>query len=102
MTPQIALDLSLDGITVLSRVPDGDGDGAPGTWWREGVVRLDGPDLPQALARLRDRAVDRAGPDFTSILILPDSQLLYTSLERDDRRPRDTIRALLRGRTPYE
>ncbi|MEM8848861.1 MAG: hypothetical protein AAGE03_02385 [Pseudomonadota bacterium] len=100
MTPQIALDLSLDGIAVLSRVPEDHPQA--GKWWREGTVRLDAPDLPGALARLREKAEARAGADFTSILILPDSQLLYTSLERDDRRPKETIRSLLRGRTPYE
>ncbi|MGB3553875.1 MAG: hypothetical protein WBA25_04455, partial [Jannaschia sp.] len=94
MTPRIALDLSLDGIAVLSRAPDG-------KWWREGTVRLDAEDMPDGLARLRNRAAARVGPDFTSVLILPDSQLLYTSLERDDRRPEETIRTLLKGRTPY-
>ncbi|WP_281823772.1 hypothetical protein [Jannaschia rubra] len=99
MTPQIALDLSLDGIIVLSRAPDGPDHGK---WWREGMVRLDAPDLPDALARLRDRCVARVGEDFASILVLPDSQLMFTSLERDDRDPKVTIRSLLRGRTPYD
>jgi hypothetical protein len=100
MIPRIALDLSLDGLTVLSRAPD-DGPDA-GRWWREGVVRLDSADLSGAMERLRTRVLARAGEDFTSILILPDSQILYTSLERDDRREEETIRALLKGRTPYE
>ncbi|SDZ22241.1 hypothetical protein SAMN05444004_10817 [Jannaschia faecimaris] len=95
MTPQIALDLSLDGIAVLSRA-----DG--GVWWREGVVRLDAPDMAEGLTRLRARCAARVGEDFTSILIIPESQLLFTSLERDDRDPKVTIRSLLRGRTPYE
>lgn len=95
MTPQIALDLSLDGIAVLSRAEGG-------VWWREGVVRLDDPDMAGALTRLRNRCAARVGEDFTSILIIPDSQILFTSLERDDRDPKVTIRTLLRGRTPYE
>lgn len=95
MTPRIALDLSLDGIAVLSRAPGGDG------WWREGTVRLDEADMPERLSRLRDLAEARVGPDFTTILILPDSQLLFTSLECDDRQPEVTIRDLLKGRTPY-
>ncbi|MFO6464030.1 hypothetical protein ACK8OR_06535 [Jannaschia sp. KMU-145] len=94
MTPQIALHLSLDGIAVLSRAHEGG-------WWREGVVRLDAEDMAEGLSRLRDRAAARVGEGFTSVLILPDSQLLYTSLERDDRKPDETIRALLKGRTPY-
>lgn len=94
MTPQIALDLSLDGIAVLSRAEGG-------VWWREGVVRLDADDMAEGLTKLRARAAARAGDDFTSILIIPDSQLLFTSLERDDRDPKVTIRSLLRGRTPY-
>ncbi|WP_298434243.1 hypothetical protein [uncultured Jannaschia sp.] len=94
MTPEIALHLSLDGIAVLSRAPEGG-------WWREGVVRLDAEDMAEGLTRLRDRAAARVGEGFTSVLILPDSQLLYTSLERDDRKPDETIRAFLKGRTPY-
>ena len=94
-TPQVALDLSQDGITLLSRAPDGAG------WWREGGVRLDDPALPDALARLRDKAERRHGPDFASILLMPESQLLLTVLERDDRPPQATIRAALEGRTPY-
>ncbi len=94
MTPQIALDLSPDGVAVLSRATDG-------VWWREGVVRLDALDMAEALARLRERCVARAGEDFTSILIIPDGQMLFTSLERDDRDPKVTVRALLEGRTPY-
>ena len=94
MTPQIALDLSLDGIAVLSRA---DGN----VWWREGTVRLDAPDMSERLTKLRARAAARVGEDFTSILIIPESQLLFTSLERDDRDPKVTIRSLLRGRTPY-
>ncbi|MCK0167488.1 hypothetical protein MWU52_08010 [Jannaschia sp. S6380] len=95
MTPQIALDLSLEGISVLSRT-------GTGQWQREGVVRLDSEDMSDALFRLRDRCAEKFGEDFTSILILPDSQILFTSLERDDRDPKTTIRALLKGRTPYE
>ncbi|CTQ48731.1 hypothetical protein [Jannaschia donghaensis] len=95
MTPQIALDLSLDGIAVLSRAGDG-------IWWREGIVRLDAADMADGLTRLRARCAARVGEDFTTILIIPDSQLLFTSLERDDRDPKVTIRTLLRGRTPYD
>ena len=69
MTPQIALDLSLDGIVLLSRAPEGG-------WSREGVVRLDAPDMDAQMKRLQARAAARAGADFLSILILPDSQLL--------------------------
>ncbi|SEL56712.1 hypothetical protein [Jannaschia helgolandensis] len=95
MTPLIALDLSLDGIAILSRSEGG-------VWWREGIVRLDVPDMGDALTRMRRRCAARVGENFTSVLIIPDSQLLFTSLERDDRDPKVTIRALLRGRTPYE
>ena len=99
MRPQIALDLNLDSIAVLSRAP-ADGPDA-GRWWREGSVRLDAPDLAASIARLRARAEARAGQDFTSVLIIPDSQVLYTTIERDDRDAATTIRAALRGRTPY-
>lgn len=98
MTPQIALDLSLDGIAVLSRAPDGPDRGK---WHRQGIVRLDAPDMAEGLRRLRRRCVEIAGEDFTSILVIPDTQLLFTSLERDDRDPKVTIRSQLAGRTPY-
>ncbi|SFI59230.1 hypothetical protein [Jannaschia pohangensis] len=99
MTPLVALDLSLDGISVLTRAPEGPDHGK---WYREGVVRLDAPDMAETLGRLRDKCAERVGGDFTSILIIPDSQILFTSLERDDRKPEETIRSLLRGRTPYD
>ncbi len=98
MTPMIALDLSLDGIVVMSRAPDGPDRGK---WWREGVVRLDAEDMSGELRRMRALCAARVGEDFTSILVIPDSQLLFTSLERDDRGAKTTIRALLKGRTPY-
>ncbi|MEL6585944.1 MAG: hypothetical protein AAFY65_03095 [Pseudomonadota bacterium] len=99
MTPRIALDLAIDGVTVLTRVPDDHPDA--GKWWLEGRVALDQPNMQASLEKLREKAETRIGPDQTTLLILPDSQLLYTSLERDDRRPEETIRALLKGRTPY-
>ena len=98
MTAQIALDLSHDGIAALSRAPEGPDAGA---WYREGLVRLDAPDMADALRRLRARCGEIAGEGFTSILLIPDSQILYTSLERDDRDPKVTIRSQLAGRTPY-
>ncbi|WP_299645975.1 hypothetical protein [uncultured Jannaschia sp.] len=94
MTPRIALDLSLDHIAILTRSEDG-------TWLREGIVPLEVDDMSDRLARMRARAFARVGEGATSILILPDSQILYTSLERDDRDPRATIRTHLKGRTPY-
>ncbi len=99
MTPQIALDLSLDGIAVLSRAP---ADGPDrGRWYREGVVRLDAPDMAQRLRVLRDRCAERHGDDLVSILVIPQTQILFTSVERDDRDARTTIRSQLDGRTPY-
>ena len=100
MRPTIALDLSLDGIALLSRAPDAEG-GADGLWWRETTVDLETADLGAAMADLRARAVAIAGPDFVSMLVIPDSQLLYTSLDRDDRDPKVTIAHHLRDRTPY-
>ena len=95
MTPRIALDLNHDQIVVLTR-------GEDGTWLREGIVPLEVDDLADRLEQVRLRAIARVGADATSILIVPDSQILYTSLERDDRDPRVTIRTFLKGRTPYD
>ncbi|KIT17464.1 hypothetical protein [Jannaschia aquimarina] len=95
MTPRLALELSVDGIALLSRAPDG-------TWWREGAVTLDDPAFTTAVQKLRDRGLARVGADACSYLILPDSQLLFTTLERDDRKAEVTIRQNLTGRTPYD
>ncbi|WP_308916452.1 hypothetical protein [Jannaschia sp. LMIT008] len=94
MTPRLALDLSSDGIAVLLRAPD---DG----WWRVGTVRLDDPKFDATLERLRDIAVGRADGTADAYVVLPDDQLLFTTLDRDDRKPDDTIRQHLQGRTPY-
>ncbi|UWQ22656.1 hypothetical protein [Jannaschia sp. W003] len=97
MKPLLALDLSLDSVALLSRPPEAEG----GAWWREGVVRLDDPDFGDALARLRARGERRVGADAPCYVVLPDSQLLFSTYDRDDRRPEVTIRQALQGRTPY-
>lgn len=89
MTPNFALDLSEDGICLLCKTAEG--------WVKEGVVSFETDDIADGLAKLRKRAEDLRGPDFTTKLILPPSQLLYTVISAEE----DVAQALA-DRTPYE
>ena len=90
MTPNFALDLSEDGIELLHRAPDGAG------WYREGRVEFASDDIAEGLAKLRARALELEGEGFSTKLILPSSQLLFTSV------PAGTdVAATLEERTPY-
>jgi hypothetical protein len=95
MIPQVAVDFSADSMAVLTRRPDGEG------WWREGSVRFDDPEFDRRATELRARAEARVGPDYGTLLVLPEEQLLFTSFDCDDRSPEQTIRAALRGRTSF-
>jgi hypothetical protein len=96
MIPQVALDLRDDRLTVLTRREDGEG------WWHEGSVAFSDAAMRDETAELARRAAERVGDGFASLVILPEDQILYASFERDDRPAEETIRASLRGRTPYE
>ena len=76
MTPNFALDLSEDGITLLHRAPNGAG------WFREGRVDFAKGNIAEGLAKLRARAVELEGEGFQTKLILPRSQLLFTRVEK--------------------
>ncbi len=90
MTPNFALDLSEDGIELLHRSPDGAG------WYREGRVDFSSDDIANGLATLRERALELEGEGFQTKLILPSSQLLYTSVPIGA-----DVAATLEERTPY-
>ena len=97
MAPNFALFLSPEGIALAHRQPGGH-------WAVLGDTALDVPDLGASLLVLRKLAEQRAGKDFETLLILPDDQVLYTSLtapgpDEDDRL--EQIRAGLDGLTPY-
>jgi hypothetical protein len=97
MAPEFALFLSPDGIALAHRQP-------AGHWAVLADTALDVPDLPAALAAMRQRGEDRAGPGFATLVILPDDQILFTSLtapgpDQEDRL--EQIHAGLDGLTPY-
>ena len=90
MTPNFALDLSEDGIVLLHRAPGGGG------WFREGKVDFASDDIAEGLAKLRAKAIELEGEDFSTKMILPSSQLLFTSVSSGTDIPQ-----ALSERTPY-
>ncbi len=97
MTVNIALFLSADGIALAHRQ-------AAGHWAMIGETPLSVPDLAAALSTLKDEAVARVGDDFKVLLVLPDDQMLYTSLTAPTGDPELTafrIEEGLDGMTPY-
>ena len=97
MTPTFALSLSHDEVALLQRTATG--------WVPLGRVLPDSAALAQDLADLRARARDAAGgDDFTTELVLPDSQILYTSVAAPAGGATADARAAavaLDGTTPY-
>ncbi|SMX49542.1 hypothetical protein [Maliponia aquimaris] len=96
MTPNFALSLSFEGITLLRRM------GA--RWARIEEVPLDHPDLDSAVRALRDRAeaLDPSGAQVA--LIIPNEQIRYLDqpdLGGDPATREVAIRAALDGATPY-
>lgn len=97
LTVNIALFLSSDGIALAHRQ-------TAGHWAMIGETALDVPDLSAALAGLRTLAVEREGDDFEVLLVLPDDQILYTSLTAPTAVREQTefrIEEGLEGLTPY-
>ena len=96
MKPKFALDLSHEGINLLHR--------SKGGWTLVGSVPLDDTDMGPHLAELRRRAAELESGGFTSKIIIPNSQILYTTLEApgpDDIAREVQIRSGLDGLTPY-
>ena len=97
MTVKIALFLSSDGIALAHRQ-------TAGHWAMIGETALDVPDLSASLADLRALAVEREGDAFETLLVLPDEQILYTSLTAPTSDPDLTAYRIedgLEGLTPY-
>lgn len=97
MTVELALLISSDGIALAHRQ-------AAGHWAMLRDVSFSAPDLDKAMKSLRKEAEERAGPDFSCLLILPDDQILYTSLTAPTDDPEMTsfrIEEGLEGMTPY-
>lgn len=96
MKPAFALDFRNDAIALLHRTSGG--------WHQVGRVTLDEPDLPGALSYLRATALGLSPRGLATKLILPDDQILVTSVDApgpDDATRQAQIRAALEGRTPY-
>ncbi|TXI04745.1 MAG: hypothetical protein E6Q73_02870, partial [Pseudorhodobacter sp.] len=96
MKPAFALDFRNDAIALLHRTTGG--------WHQVGRVTFDDPDLPSALGYLRSTALGLSPRGLATKLILPDEQILYTTVDApgpDDASRAAQIRAALEGRTPY-
>ena len=96
MKPSFALNLSHEGIGLLHRTIRG--------WLLVGEVALDVPDLAEAMGYLRSTALGLEPRGVTTKLILPSSQILYTTIDAPGptaSKRRAQIRAGLEGLTPY-
>ena len=94
MIPVFALVFSEDTVTLLHR---------EGGWTPLGDAALDSQDLPDRLAELRGLAEAQAGGDFTTKLVIPASQVLFTVVPlRSDADHDEQVRSALDGLTPYE
>jgi hypothetical protein len=96
MKPTFALDFRDGQITLLHRTSRG--------WSLVGSATFGAPDFDDALAYLRSTAMGLSPRGITTKLILPEDQILYTTVEvgsADPTRRRRLIRLGLEGRTPY-
>ena len=96
MKPSFALNLSHEGIGLLHRTIRG--------WSVVGEVALDAPDLGGAMSFLRSTALGLETRGITTKLILPASQVLYTTVNAPGpgaAKRRAQIAAALEGQTPY-
>ncbi len=96
MKPNFVLTLSHDGIGLLHRAIDG--------WHSVGDVRLDDPEFMEKLGFLRKTAAALDKNGITSKLVIPNSQILYTTVQApgpsEDEKQQQII-AALDGLTPY-
>ena len=96
MKPTFALDFRNDAIGLLHRTSRG--------WQAVGDTSIDAPDLTEALGYLRATAVGLAPQGLTTKVVIPNTQILYTTVIApgpDAGRRRRQIAKALEGRTPY-
>lgn len=97
MTVKFALFLSPEGIALAHRQP-------AGHWAFIGETPVDIDDLSGALAGLHEKAAAREGEDVACLVVLPDDQVLYTSVMAPTADPVLTVARIenaLDGLTPY-
>lgn len=94
MKPRFSLTLSHEGIGLLHRSKTG--------WSKVDEVALDDPNLGQALRVMRDTASALEGGGVLTRLVLPESQILYTTIPLGDGDPVAEIGHALEGMTPYK
>lgn len=97
MAVNFALFLSPEGIALAHRQP-------AGHWAFVAETRIDVDDLDAALSDLRAQGAERGGDAFETLLVLPDDQVLYTSLMAPTDDPSLTVARIeegLDGLTPY-
>ncbi len=96
MTPNFALGLTEDGITLWYKDTAG--------WLRVGAVALESVALDAEMNDLAQIAAAMAPDGITTKLVIPDAQILFTSLPMPSLpgpEKERAIRAALVGRTPY-
>ncbi len=96
MKPDFALDFSNGNVQLLRRVQR--------SWELLGAVPLDDPGLRDRMAELRAQAEALAGGEVMTKLILPENQVLFTSLASagvPEAARADVVRRALDGMTPY-
>lgn len=96
MTPNFALGLTDDGITLWHRDPAG--------WLRVGAVPMDSADMDSRMRKLVDTAHLLAPDGIRTKLVIPDDQILFCDLTPSGTshdQKADSLRKQLVGRTPY-
>ncbi len=96
MKADLALSLSVEGISLLGRNRHAQG------WRVIKTISLDMPRLSQGLSDLKSLAEEECGPDYTTLLILPNDQLLYMTVPLAGRDPHTAAAGALDGATPYK
>ncbi len=97
MKPNFALSLSHDGIGLLHRGRDG--------WHVVGDVSLNDGEFGEKLGYLRQTAASLESGGVTTKLVIPNSQILYTTADApgpSEAERHTQIRAVLDGTTPYD
>lgn len=96
MKPTFALNITDEGFVLLHRTAKG--------WTNVGETLYSAPDLPEAMAYLRNAALGLVPKGMSTKLVIPNSQILYTEVEApgpSDSARRKQIAAALEGQTPY-